>query len=304
MVKSRLNIRSEFWGRYARETDQPWPSRPSGGRPPGRGSPFDGAWLTECISNSEGDDARVRWQDAVPTSRYPRSLAYVAAAAVCTSSTVLRNAPVQADEHPSLGRLARGSKRNGISSRPATVLAPVGQDAAGPQGPGAPRGGGPGRPDAGGRRAARGLRRHGRPLRRDRGGGARHRAGGELRHRRAGRGVQRHRHQRHREQLPLRRGRPRDDRGHGGHHRGRRRVRHGLDDARAVVQLHRQRRHRGHLQRRLPGVLAVRDHRRAAHRQLLGHQPERLGRGTEHRRVRDLDHGRPPASPCRPASRR
>ena len=36
----------------------------------------------------------------------------------------------------------------------------------------------------------------------------------------------------------------------------------------------------------------VRDHRRAAHRQLLRHQPDRLGRHPEHRRLRDLDHGR------------
>ena len=56
--------------------------------------------------------------------------------------------------------------------------------------------------------------------------------------------------------------------------------------------------------RRLPGVLAVRDHRRAAHRQRRRHQPDRLGRRPEHRRLRDLDDGRPPASPCRPASRR
>ena len=80
------------------------------------------------------------------------------------------------------------------------------------------------------------------PLRRDRGGGAGHRAGGELRHRRAGRRLQRHLGQRHGQQLPLRRRRPRDHRGHAGHHRGRRRLRHGLDHARPVVQLHRQRR--------------------------------------------------------------
>ena len=42
-------------------------------------------------------------------------------------------------------------------------------------------------------------------------------------------GLQRHLHQRHRQQLPLRRGRPGDHRRHAGHQRGRRRVRHGLD---------------------------------------------------------------------------
>ena len=47
----------------------------------------------------------------------------------------------------------------------------------------------------------------------------------------------------------------------------------------------------GSLHGQLPGVLAVRDHRRAAHRQLLRHQPDRRGRRPEHRRVRDLDHG-------------
>ena len=36
----------------------------------------------------------------------------------------------------------------------------------------------------------------------------------------------------------------------------------------------------------------VRDHRRAAPGQFLRHQPERLGRHPEHRRLRDLDHGR------------
>ena len=35
----------------------------------------------------------------------------------------------------------------------------------------------------------------------------------------------------------------------------------------------------------------VRDHRRAAHHQLLQHQPDRLGRRPQHRRVRDLDDG-------------
>ena len=81
------------------------------------------------------------------------------------------------------------------------------------------------------------------PVRRNRGGGARHRPGGELRHRRAGRRLQRHRGQRLGQQLPLRRGRP------GGHHRHRRRLRRRLDRGRAVVQVHRQRRHRGHLRR-------------------------------------------------------
>ncbi len=47
-----------------------------------------------------------------------------------------------------------------------------------------------------------------RSLRRHPGRGAGHRAGGELRHRRQGRGLQRHRGQRLRQQLPVRRGRP------------------------------------------------------------------------------------------------
>ena len=68
-------------------------------------------------------------------------------------------------------------------------------------------------------------------------------------------------------------------------------VRHRLDHRRAVVQLHRQRGHRGDLHAQLPGRLALRDHRRAAHRQRGRHQPQRLGRRAEHRRVPDLDHG-------------
>ena len=63
-----------------------------------------------------------------------------------------------------------------------------------------------------------------RPVRRDPGPGARHRPGGELRHRRAGRRLQRHRRQRHRQQLPLRRRRPRGQRRHVGHQPGRRRA--------------------------------------------------------------------------------
>ena len=90
----------------------------------------------------------------------------------------------------------------------------------------------------------------GAPLRRHRGGGARHRVRGELRHRRAGRGLQRHLDQRHRQQLPLQRRRPRGHHRHLAHHRRRQRLRPGLDRRRAVVQLHRQRRHRGHLHRR------------------------------------------------------
>ena len=46
-----------------------------------------------------------------------------------------------------------------------------------------------------------------------------HRPGGQLRHRRPGRRVQRHLGQRLRQQLPLRRGRPRDHRRHPGHQR-------------------------------------------------------------------------------------
>ena len=60
-----------------------------------------------------------------------------------------------------------------------------------------------------------GRRRPGGPVRRDRGGGPGHGAGGQLRHRRAGGGVQRHLGQRQRHQLPLRRRRP------GGQHRHR-----------------------------------------------------------------------------------
>jgi hypothetical protein len=194
----------------------------------------------------------------------------------------------------------RGSKRNGITSRPATGLAPLGQALAAPRGRCGPRGRGLGRPD-GDRRATRGRRCHRRPLRRDPGGGAWHRASGELRYRRAGRGLQRHVGQRLRQQLPLRWRRPGGHRGHAGHRRGRRRVRHGLDHTRAVVQLHRQRRHRGHLHRCLPAVLAVRDHRCAAHHQQLRRQPDRPGRRPEHGRVRDLDHGR---RQHHPASRR
>ena len=51
-------------------------------------------------------------------------------------------------------------------------------------------------------------------VRRYRGGGPGHGAGGELRHRRAGRRLQRHLRQRHRQQLPLRRGGPGDLHGH------------------------------------------------------------------------------------------
>ena len=115
------------------------------------------------------------------------------------------------------------------------------------------------RPEHLGRRESAPARRG--PVRRDRGGGARHRAGGELRHRRAGHGLQRHLGQRLRQQLPLRRGRP------GGHHRHRRRLRPGLDRGRAVVQVHRQRRHGGHLHRRPAAGRAHRGHRRPAHRQ-------------------------------------
>ena len=47
----------------------------------------------------------------------------------------------------------------------------------------------------------------------------------------------------------------------------------------------------GHLHAQLPGRLALRDHRRAAHRQRGRHQPQRLRRRPQHRRVPDLDHG-------------
>ena len=90
-------------------------------------------------------------------------------------------------------------------------------------------------------------------------------------------------------------------RGHAGHQPGRRRLRHGLDQPRAVVQLHRRSRHRRELHGQLPGGLALRDHRRAAHRQLLRHQPDRRGRRPEHRRLRDLDHGHRQRHACPPA---
>ena len=56
--------------------------------------------------------------------------------------------------------------------------------------------------------------------------------------------------------------------------------------------------------RRLPAGLAVRDHRRAAHRQLRRHQPVRRGHRPEHRRLRRPGPRSPRASPCRPGSRR
>ena len=126
--------------------------------------------------------------------------------------------------------------------------------------------------------------RGGRPLRRDGGGGARHRAGGELRHRRAGRGLQRHLSQRHRQRLPLRRGRP------GGHHRHRRRRQPGLDRGRAVVQVHPQRRDRGHVHSRAAHRVPHRGHRRPAHRQQRRHEPERQRHRPGHRRLPNLDH--------------
>ena len=97
--------------------------------------------------------------------------------------------------------------------------------------------------------------------------------------------------QRQRQQLPLRRGRPGDHRRHAGHQPGRRRLRPGLDDTRAVVQLHRRSGHGRDLHGQLPGGLALRDHRRAAHHQRGRHQPDRLGRRPEHRRLPDLGHG-------------
>ena len=51
-------------------------------------------------------------------------------------------------------------------------------------------------------------------------------------------------------------------------------------------------------------VLAVRDHRRAAHRQRRRHQPDRLGRRPEHRRLRDLDHRHRQRHPAGRRSRR
>ena len=91
--------------------------------------------------------------------------------------------------------------------------------------------------------------------------------------------------------LPVRRGRPRDHRRHAGHHPGRRPVRPGLDGDRAMVQVHGQRGHRGHLHREPAARLAQRGHRRPAHRQLRRDQPVRRGRRPGHRRLAGLDHG-------------
>ena len=101
-----------------------------------------------------------------------------------------------------------------------------------------------------------GPTRRRRAVRRDPGRGAGHGPGRELRHRRAGRRLQRHRRQRLRQQLPLRRGRPGDHRRHPGHQRARRRLRHRLDEPRAVVQVHRHRGHGRDLHGQLPGRLA------------------------------------------------
>ena len=122
-------------------------------------------------------------------------------------------------------------------------------------------------------------------VRRHRGGGAGHGAGGQLRHRRAGHRLQRRLGQRQRQQLPARRGRPR------GLQRHRLRRRHRLDRDRAVVPLHRQRRHRPHLHGHPAAGLPQRRDRRAAHRQLLRRQPVRVGQRPEHRRLADLGHG-------------
>ena len=190
-----------------------------------------------------------------------------------------------------LGGTRRGSTRYGINSRPAADRTPTGRSAAGPQGPDGRRARGAGRDGAGGRRAARGLGRHRRPLRRHRGGGARHRATRRTTTP-AGRAWP--------TTSPRSTAPPTATAPTGStwrppptprQHR-RRRLRPRLDRGRAVVQVHRQRRHRRHLHASASGSgLALRDHRRAAHRQRAGHEPQRQRRRPGHRRLPDLDHG-------------
>ncbi|MEA2564953.1 MAG: hypothetical protein QOD49_130, partial [Actinomycetota bacterium] len=128
-------------------------------------------------SNSAGDDARVRWQDTVlcvpvprvPCSRgcsrrccpgqpsWPRPARCRSSGSVPTAyGTHLPRNGTRTQPGP---ETRRGSKRNGITSRPATGLAAAGHVTAEPKGLCGPGRRGPGRPDAGERRAAPGLRR-------------------------------------------------------------------------------------------------------------------------------------------------
>ena len=296
--------------------------RPLAGKAASNSSVMPGLPSSPGASNSEGDDARVRWQDAVicvPVPRVPclrgcsRRCCPVSLRGPGQHAVVLpdqfhrlmgRTCPGTGQE-PSLGRKREEGVR-GMGSLHVPRLAWPRRAR--------PRRGRRGRAAlavavlaaltlvSGAQHAAYGCHRS--PLRRDRGGGAGHRAGGELRHRRPGRGLQRHLGQRLRQQLPLRRGRPRD-------HRRHRRTppARGADDMgwttagqwfNYTVNVATA----GTYTRRLPGVLAVRDHRRAAHRQLLRHQPDRRGRRPQHRRLRDLDHGRRQRHPAGRRSRR
>ena len=95
--------------------------------------------------------------------------------------------------------------------------------------------------------------------------------------------------QRHRRQLPLRRGEPGGHLRHPGHQRGRG-LRPRLDLLRAVVQVHRQRGHRRDLHGRLAAVVTQRGDRRTAHRQFVRHQLVREHQRPRDRGVADLDH--------------
>ena len=70
-----------------------------------------------------------------------------------------------------------------------------------------------------------------------------------------------------------------------------RRLRPGLDRGRAVVQVHGQRRDGGHVHGRAARRRARGGHRRPAHRQQLGDEPERQRERPGHRRLPDLDDG-------------
>ena len=86
------------------------------------------------------------------------------------------------------------------------------------------------------------------------------------------------------------------------HHRRRQRLRPGLDRHRAMVQLHRQRRHGRHLRRQPAPGRTHRRHRRTAHRQLLRHRPVRHHRRTSDRWLPGLDDGHGKRHPAgRPA---
>ncbi len=153
-----LNIRSEFGGRYVRAVRRPWSSRPFGvaaERPLGSAArrrvradqgmvvpwlerprriapPCPGSSRTPGASNSEGDDAHARQQDAVICVPVPRSLAYMAVAAVAVPVSLrgagqhavvlpdqfhrlMRRTPAQERDKTQPGpETTRGSKRNGI----------------------------------------------------------------------------------------------------------------------------------------------------------------------------------------------